>query len=349
MAGKNTHSERPEEAQDNATAATSKRALGSFYTMGNPFVHKGFRDWMRSVPKDVTFVEPFAGSGQITRLMRDAGYERDWVLFDIDKSVKGVRHRDSIKKYPKGYRVTITNPPYLSYHFAKRKGLEVTKDDFRGYSSLYLTAIGEALANSEWVACIIPESFATSGLFTERLRHLISLPDDEMFDDTDMPTCLALWGPKPTRDFKVWRCSEYLGKASELLQPLENSPCASRITFNRMDGQVGLKAIDDTREASIAFGDPSLCPDSKVKESGRLVSRIHITNLTDATAVCDTANTILTDWRDRTADFGLTAFKGTRDDGMFRRRLDFANARALLSNALCLVEGCDHAAEGAAA
>jgi len=330
----------------NPTAGVSdeKRALGSFYTMGNPFVHTGFREWMRTVPKDAVFLEPFAGSGQILKLMETAGFRRDWALYDVDESVEGVHHQDTIKQFPSGYRVTITNPPYLSYHFAKRKGLDVTKDDFRGYSSLYLTAIGEALAHSEWVACIIPESFATSGLFTERLRHLISLPDDDMFDDTDMPTCLALWGPKRSRDFKVWRCSEYLGKASELLHPLETTECASRVSFNRLDGQVGLKAIDGTKDASIVFGQPGLCPDDKVKVSGRLLSRIHIENLANATAVCATANELLADWRLRTADFALTAFKGTREDGMFRRRLDFANARALLSQALCTVEQHDHSA-----
>lgn len=299
---------------------------------------------MRTVPRDSTFLEPFAGSGQIVKLMSDAGFTRDWGLYDVDESVDGVHHQDTIKHFPSGYRVTVTNPPYLSYHFAKRKGLSVAKEDFRGYPSLYLTAVSEALANSEWVACIIPESFATSGLFTERLRHLISLPDDDMFDDTDMPTCLALWGPKPSRDFKVWRCSEYLGKASELFHPLEATPCASRITFNKLNGQIGLKAIDGTKDASITFGQPSLCPDDKVKVSGRLLSRIHIKNLTNVNDVCASANDLLNDWRLNTADFALTAFKGTREDGMFRRRLDFANARALLSQAVCAVEHHDHTA-----
>ena len=322
--------------------SNEKRALGSYYTMGNPFVHTGFRAWMRTVPKDATFLEPFAGSGQIIKLMNNAGFIRDWELFDVDDSVEGVIHQDTIKDYPVGYRVTITNPPYLSYHFAKRKGLTVEKEDFRGYASLYLAAISEALANSEWVACIIPESFATSGLFTDRLRHLISLPDDEMFDDTDMPTCLALWGPKVSRDFKVWRCSQYLGKASDLLHPIEATPCASRITFNKLDGQIGLKAIDGTKDASITFGDPGLCPVEKVKVSGRLLSRIHVKDLKDADAVCVAANDLLAEWRLRTADFALTAFKGTREDGMFRRRLDFANARALLSQAVCAVEQHDH-------
>jgi hypothetical protein len=344
MAAKTRKPSTDDSAAPSDGVSDEKRALGSFYTMGNPFVHTGFREWMRTVPKDTTFLEPFAGSGQIVKLMSEAGFTHSWAQYDIDESVEGLHHQDTIKQFPTGYRVTITNPPYLSYHFAKRKGLAVDKEYFRGYASLYLTAISEALTNSEWVACIIPESFATCGLFTERLRHLISLPDDDMFDDTDMPTCLALWGPRASRDFKVWRCSEYLGKASELFHPLEVTPCASRIKFNKLNGQIGLKAIDGTKNASITFGKPKLCPDEKVKVSGRLLSRIHVENVKDATLVCVVANDLLNKWRVRTADFALTAFKGTREDGMFRRRLDFANARALLSQAICAVEEHDHTA-----
>lgn len=323
-----------------------KRSLGSFYTVGNPFLHTGFRQWMRGVPSDVTYLEPFAGSGQIVKLMNDAGYLRDWQLFDVDQQLTGVSHRDTIADFPSSYKVAITNPPYLSYHFAVRKRLKVDKAYFQGYPSLYLTAIHEALRNAKWVGMIIPESFATSGLFTERLQHLISLPED-MFDDTEMPTCLALWGPRTTTDFKVWRCSQYVGKASELLRVPTPTPCSSRISFNRIDGQVGLKAIDDTKGPSITFGDRDLCPDSKVKPSGRLLSRIRVHNAKRPGAVADAANELLSDWREQTADFGLTAFKGKRDDGMFRRRLDFASARALLSQAVCLTEKHNHANESA--
>lgn len=322
-------------------SAEEKRALGSFYTVGNPFVYDGFREWMEHLPKRTTFLEPFAGSGQIVKLLEEAGYKRTWQLFDKDESLSGVIHQDTIKNFPKGYRVAVSNPPYLSYHFAVRKRLSVDKEDFKGYASLYQTSIEQALASTEWLGLIIPDSFATSGLFTERLEHIISLPVS-MFDDTDMPTCLALWGPKESDDFKVWRCSQFLGTAKELLRPLCTTVCASRIAFNRMDGQIGLRAIDGTSHPSIAFGSASLCPDDKVKASGRLLSRILVTGIADPDPICELANSLLNEWRGLTADFALTAFKGTRDDGVFRRRLDFSNARALLSQAVCSVEGHRH-------
>lgn len=333
--------DRPDPAATTELGDAGKRALGSFYTVGNPFVHTGFLEWMATVPTTDPFLEPFAGSGQIPRLMTQAGHHATWTTYDIDPALTGVIHRDTIADFPTGHAVAISNPPYLSYHFAVRKGLHVVKGDFAGYPSLYLTAISRALSHCGWVAFVIPESFATTGLFTSRLEHLISLPF-AMFDDTDMPTCLALWGPSPSPDFKVWRGSDLLGTASELLDPLTTTPCGTRIVFNRADGQLGLRAVDDTRSASIAFGGPELCPDDKVKPSGRLLSRIHVTELTDVDAVCAAANELLAQWRTRTADFGLTAFKGVREDGLFRRRLDFASARALLSQALCAVEGHTH-------
>jgi hypothetical protein len=323
--------------------AQDKRSLGSFYTIGNPFVLEGFREWMEQVSPTTKYLEPFAGSGQIKKLMKEAGYKRSWRLFDADLSVKGVSHQDTIKNFPKGFSVVVTNPPYLSFHFAKRKGLAVSKEYFQGYSSLYLTAAAAALAESDYIAMIIPESFATTGLLTQRLQHIISLPMD-MFNDTEMPTCLALWGPKITTDFKVWRCSKFLGNASQLRKPLATPLCANRVEFNRMDGQIGLKAIDGTTGPGIAFGSANIIPDSKVKVSGRLLSRVLIQGLDplNAADVWRDANTRLDQWRKETIDFPLTAFKGVRDDGVFRRRLDFTNARALLSQSLCKFEDHHH-------
>lgn len=330
-------------APNQSDLAQNKRSLGSFYTVGNPFVLDGFREWMNQVSPTIKYLEPFAGSGQIKKLMKEAGYSRSWRLFDADPSVKGVSHQDTIRDFPKGYSVVVTNPPYLSFHFAKRKGLEVSKEYFQGYSSLYLTAASAALAESEFIAMIIPESFITTGLLTQRLQHVISLPMN-MFNDTEMPTCLALWGPNNTTDYKVWRCSQFLGNASELRKPLAVPLCANRVEFNRIDGQIGLKAIDGTTGPGIVFGPANIVPDSKVKNSGRLISRIFIRGLDpiNATDVWNGANDLLNQWRGDMDDFALTAFKGVRDDGVFRRRLDFANARALLSQSLCKLENHKH-------
>ena len=122
-----------------ATSPTERqRELGSFYTKGNPFVYEPFATWFAQIPVGSTIAEPFAGTGQICHLVAEAGFVTTWKLFDVDETLTGVEHRDSIADYPQEYDVTVTNPPYLSQHFAKRKGLDIDKSVFRGYSSLYL-------------------------------------------------------------------------------------------------------------------------------------------------------------------------------------------------------------------
>lgn len=319
-----------------------KRELGSFYTKGNPFLHLPFRQWMNRIPEGSKFLEPFAGNGSICRLMDEAGYNVDWTKFDIDETLNNVVHSDTLKSFPRGYEVVLTNPPYLSYHFAKRKRLPVDKEFFAGFPSLYMKAIALSLQNAKYVGMIIPESFTTSGEFKERLEVVISLPY-QMFDDTDMPTCLALWGPEVIADsFAIWRGDEFLGFYEELAESIVPTACAHRIQFNVLNGQIGLRAIDDTFASSIKFCNSSDIDARKIKHSARLVSRIKIINLNDVDQVIEVANQILTEWRENTEDVLLTAFKGFRKDGRFRRRLDFSNARSILSNAICKVEGHAH-------
>lgn len=324
-----------------------KRALGSYYTQGNCFGLTPFNEWLSKTPDGTIILEPFAGNKQIATLMAEAGHSRDWSFYDVDSTVTNVVHQDTLKRFPEGYQVVITNPPYLSYHFAKRKGLSVQKGDFHGYASLYLVAIEKALAHAQWVAMIVPESFLTTRLFRDRLESVISLPAD-MFADTEMPTCLALWGPTGSADFTVWRQNERVGLFNTLSVGLASTPCSTLIVFNDKQGQVGLKAIDDTSSNSIAFCSPEQIPEEKVKASARLVSRISIPALERSTVedVISESNKILAEWRMETQDVLLTAFKGVRKDGRFRRRLDFANARAILSQAICQAEQHKHSSSG---
>lgn len=330
---------------ETSQSAERQRELGAFYTHGNPFVFEKFHSWFSQIESDATFAEPFCGSGQIIALLAKAGFHREFSSFDIDDRIPAVEHRNSLKNFPSGFDVVITNPPYLSINFAKRKGVDLSLQEFAGYSSLYQVAIELSLKESRFVAMIIPESFITSGLFHERLQAVISLPF-KMFQDTDMPTCLALWGPNSTDSFQIFRQNVLLGKSSDLLVGLRGSPCGSRIHFNRPDGNLGLRAIDNSFEASIRFCAPEEIPVSKVKTTARLLTRIQVDELRNPSRLISLANDRLNQWRVASSDVNLTAFKGLRKDGVFRRRLDFASARALLSEAICLLEKHDHAFGG---
>jgi hypothetical protein len=44
----------------------NKQLLGQFYTTTDPFnCSDAFKDWYEMVPKDDTFLEPFAGAGHL--------------------------------------------------------------------------------------------------------------------------------------------------------------------------------------------------------------------------------------------------------------------------------------------
>jgi len=315
-----------------------KREIGSFYTQGNPFVYPAFENWISKIDSKKTILEPFAGQGHICELLEKSGHSLTWDRFDIDETLSDVIHRDCLSSFPEGYEACITNPPYLSIHFARRKGIITQASDYQGMQSLYQVAISKALRECHFVAMIIPESFITSRLFLERLESVISLPE-QMFDDTDMPVCLALWGPDKVKETEVWRQHEFLGPIASLIDEEPPSGCSNRITFNRADGNLGLRAIDNSQGPSIAFCQADEIPIHHVKPSARLLTRIQVEKTDQIPEIIKEANQRLQAWRERTEDLQLTAFKGLRKDGRYRRRLDYANARRFLSEAICKVEG----------
>jgi hypothetical protein len=313
----------------------TKRLHGRFLTVGNPFVHDAFQSWWTSLPPDASFVEPFAGADGIPDLLREAGCVAEFSSYDLVPLADNVMRRDTLASFPPGFAAVVTNPPYLSRHFARRKGLDVDALPWGEYNNLYKVAVDLCLKHSAFVAAIIPESFVTSGLFTTRLRAVISLTT-HMFDDTEMPTCLALWGPETDTDFEVWRGEEFVGRYSQLASSLPAPVSKERVVFNRVDGQLGLVAIDSSSGPTIRFCLASEIPAEKVKHSARLVTRIFVADLSpqDVGPLIDAANCALEEYRTATQDVLLTAFKGLRKDGYFRRRLDYDTARRLLATAL---------------
>jgi hypothetical protein len=324
---------------------SSKRSRGAFFTTGNPFTHPAFTAWISTIPARTRFLEPFAGAGDIPRLMREASHPRRFDLYDIAPLASNTTERDTLADFPVGYRACVTNPPYLSLHVARRRSIDTVPEIYGSYQSLYQVALDRCLEHCAYVAAIVPESFLTTGLFRTRLTDLIAL-GPEMFQDTDIPTSLALFGPDPAEHTVVWDRTNRLGNYDELALPALSSPCASRIRFNSPSGQLGLRATDTATAANLGFCPPAVIPQGRVNHASRLITRVHVENLTcDPTELATEANTSLAAWRSLTKDVLLTAFTSHRADGRARRRLDYATARAFLATALCTLEGCDHGAE----
>ncbi len=320
-----------------------KRASGRYYTRGNPFQLEPFQTWATASNLEQQMVlEPFAGARDIPRLIDAAHLQcRDWAFFDIEPGAKGIVQRDTLADFPKGFDVCITNPPWLARNSATRRGLpfpEATR-----YDDLYKYALEQCLTHCGWVAAIIPEAFIRSGLFLERLCDFISLvpqeqdktnyPPDKgdrgvsvMFEDTEHPVGLALFASDATSDVRIWRNNQFLGTMRELRRHLPQPSSNRNIVFNDPHGNLGLIAIDNTVSASIRFCPAEELKDYPIRVHCRSITKIGVPWRVDI----DMLNTRLARIREKTHDVFLTAFKGIRRDGHYRRRLDWALTRAIV-------------------
>ncbi|MDE0317901.1 MAG: hypothetical protein OXM61_23725 [Candidatus Poribacteria bacterium] len=318
-----------------------KRANGRYYTRGNPFQLEPFQRWAKDSNLDQQIVlEPFAGAKDIPQLVNSAHLRcRDWAFYDIEPGANGIVQRDTLADFPKGFNICITNPPWLARNSATRRGLPFPEATH--YDDLYKYALEQCLIHCQWVAAIIPEAFIRSGLFLQRLCDFISLvPQTQngtsqdnksrntsyMFDDTEHPVGLALFAPNATSDVRVWRNNQLLGKLSELQRHLPPYSRNRSIVFNEPNGNLGLIAIDNTVDASIRFCPPAELGEYKVRTHCRSITKIGVPWSVDI----DLLNARLVEIREKTHDVFLTAFKGLRRDGYYRRRLDWALARAII-------------------
>ncbi len=301
---------------------TTARATGAYFTTGNPFNNPPFRDWaMKACLPHLRILEPFAGANHLINTLRDLGFCKTADSFDIAPAADEVQPRDTLTDFPKGWSVCVTNPPWLAKNSATRRGLPFPATH---YADLYMVALELCLTHCDYIAALVPESFIQSGLFTKRLRAFISLPP--MFEDTDNPVGLALFCPHYQAYTSVWHGDQRIGLLHELKQHCPPPATGLKTTFNAPHGNIGLIGIDNTTEASIRFCDPAELNGYDVKHSSRAITRIAV----DGDVSIDKLNAALAKYRADTHDVFLTAFKGIRKDGRYRRRLDFATARAII-------------------
>ena len=316
---------------------------GQFYTINNPFHLNIFLKWISFFIQEsnIIFLEPFAGSGNIPKMLRELGFNNDWKCYDIEpaESEYMIEQRNTIENFPTGYKVVITNPPYLYKSSASRKGIDCSEWK---YDNLYKICIEEMIINAEYIAVIIPESFLTSLLFLNRLYAIISLTNP-LFSDTEYPVCLALFIPESKKkelkirnDFFLYSQDQYLGTYKEL-SALSVFQEKHQIDWKMNDrtGSIGIRCIDNTRTASIEFVKGSIIEESQIKSSSRSITRVSgLPKGIDLGDFIKRCNEILYKYRRNTRDIFLTSFKGLREDGMYRRRLDFKTARKILNTAV---------------
>lgn len=335
------------------TKQVYQKEMGQFYTAQNIFQLQPFLDWHNQIPesKRKVTLEPFAGKNGLIEMLKSANLVQDFVSYDIHPKSEDVKKRDTIKRFPKGFSLAVTNPPFLARNVATRNGLEPQLSEMEEFNDVYLRCLSIVLENCEYVAMIVPESFIVSPLFKDRLNCVISINIKRLFKDTEQPVCIALFNPEKQKDFKVYRCNDYLGYFYEtqenvLTWLLSGVPIHDYkkdtykhegIKFHVLDGQIGVNCIDATNQnKKMKFIPGEEIEDKDVGYHARLRAKFKVTppahKKLDIEVFINECNEALNTYREKTQDMFLTAFKGLRDDGKYRRRMDFTTVRMIVNH-----------------
>lgn len=310
------------------------KELGQYYTDFNPFNNPPFKIWFKNALKKSKgkVLEPFAGSNNLIRMLEET-YDFTYESFDIEPGAKDVKKRDTLKNYPKGFSLAITNPPYLARVSASRRGFYYPAS---WMNDMYKESLLRMLDNNEYVAAIIPASFIRANIFKERLHSYILL-NKKMFETTDVPVCLVLFSPETEiRKTNFYKLNKNQGKTVQQIESwIKNryKEPVSSIKFNTNKGNLGLRAVDSSKGKTMRFVMPSEILGIKMKKSSRHISKIKISKRVTKTLV-EELNKELEIYRNETSDLFLNPFMGMRKDGDYRRRLDFKTAKKIINKVI---------------
>lgn len=322
-----------------------KKQLGQFYTNKNIFKNRAFIKWFKSIPieKRNTILEPFAGKNGIIKMLQDLNLVKNFISYDILPQDPDVILRDTLENFPKGFSVVITNPPFLAKNSMTRRNLDI---DIGSFKDSYEFCLSICLDNCDYMAAIVPESFIVSPLFKDRLETVISLAERHIFKDTEHPVCLALFGPYKKQDYNVYINNKFIGSKNnfsiKINQLFTNTTHNYQIQYQCPTGNIGLIAIDATDcTKKIRFDYGLIVEESDVNSASRLRTRFNVQTKNGKPLsenklerLIYLLNRNFKKYRAISCDIELTAFKGMRDDGFYRRRLDFTCARKIIDLSL---------------
>jgi len=301
----------------------NKQLLGQYYTTTDPFNNSGaFQSWYQMVPKD-TILEPFAGAGHLFSYVN-----AEWHGYDIEPNHPDVEYRNTLENFPTGYRVCITNPPYLAKTVVSRKKLPVQLI----HEDMYLDALQLMLDNCEYVAAIIPSTFWNQKLFKDRLYAWDKF-DMQLFSDTDAPAGVAYFVPHTVDKTRTFV------NGKEIFLTSDNTPIKTDfpVRFNPKGlAPILVNGIDTNKENNIHLRMMQDCDipalvDAKgeCKSTNRNHFPIETTEVKEGDL--DAINEMIEQWRTETQDFFLTSFKSPMTSGKYRKRISFLEVRWFLS------------------
>ena len=147
-------------------------------------------------------------------MLKEVGFTNSWMQYDIEPAVPNIIQQDTFNNFPIGHRVCITNPPYLSKTSATTSGIPFPQSQF---NDLYLHSLDLCLKNCGSVLAIVPCSFINNDELKSRLSIVIEITD-LLFNDTQVPICIALFNPEPTKDYSVYCDEQFIGRYNDMKQ-----------------------------------------------------------------------------------------------------------------------------------
>lgn len=316
-----------------------KKSLGQFFTKKHFWIKNHILDFIKETKADIAF-DPFAGKGDLLKAAQKIGFSKT-IGFDIDKELDW-EINDGLKNIKKiNYSIIITNPPYLTNYSAKRKG--IYKNVYKyfescNYNDIYKLAIEKCMENNDFGVMIVPETFINSSFPKYRINS-ITIIEDLMFKDTENPICVICFDKKyKTYDeIKIYKNENYIKTLGELERIRRRPKNHINIKFNSLKGNVALRAVDATKiNKTISFMKPEEIDYNilTIKNSSRLITLIEVpVEERFLSQIIKYSNKILFDFRQDTKDVILSPFKGNKENGERRRRLDYKTARAIIEEA----------------
>ena len=317
-----------------------KTGLGAFHTTGSCWLNSIVSEFIVSTNLRAA-VDPFAGKGDMLNLvgselsMQKSGY-------DIDEGA-GWGVNDSLVSIPRSSgSICITNPPFLAKYSARRKSIWPMVGGYYeryGRNDLYEIALDRCLDSFGHVVAILPETFLHSAYSKDRCERIVVL-EENPFNDTTFPVCVTCWSPATGQDPDIYVGEDKVAQYSDIVRLRRSVGRSGRVVFNHPKGNIGLRAVDGTKEEDrVGFfpGNVFDYPRSRIKTSSRLMTYIMVGELNNEKAIqefCDASNEILEKYRDETSDTILSGFKGNNRLGKRRRRLDYGLARKVVTEAL---------------
>jgi hypothetical protein len=322
-----------------------KQNLGQFNTKNDVWLQPQVVDFIRH-SGCVFGVDPFAGAGDLVRSSKELGLKQV-MGYDIDTEINakyGWWWNNSLENIPPSSpgTIVITNPPYLAKNSANRNDYEGYKYfiEHPEYDDLYQIALFRVLAKYKYSVFIIPETYFLTEFFKNDL-HSITILEDNPFEDTDCPVCVACFEIKNDfmsiahNNYDIYKNDQYIFNNETLKDILSdfNTKTNLDMTFNEPRGNLGLRAVDGTDPGDrIRFCRPEeLDYDlSDIKESSRAITVLSVP-FVFYYRMLNILNLQFEFYRVSVRDLMLAPFKNNNKLGERRRRLDYALARQLIN------------------